>query len=263
MPTENNVNVKLEVFKEKFTGKLSIIAHFMHSAPNIYKEQEDYIWFPTYEEKKFLSEAFDLTSSGLSKNTQDKKNISNISTQGVKPDVVYNPSGVINPNLNVQRIDPQYTNKETVLQEKQKANYTNDYVKQQQTIPQKNQIYTEETKKENDFKNRFLQNTPTNEKEQTVNNFSNNIKTDDTKKEIYVPDPNYKHKQYDMKKDQQSARRDNNKTDINSAVIAQADLDAIDAALKKHTDKEEHMVQADEKTIVDKVINQKKKWARN
>ena len=44
-------------------------------------------------------------------------------------------------------------------------------------------------------------------------------------------------------------------------MIVKADADAIEKALKKHTeDKDESMVEADEKTIIDKVLKQKKKW---
>ena len=42
-------------------------------------------------------------------------------------------------------------------------------------------------------------------------------------------------------------------------VIIEADDAAIDAALKKHWEREKSFVEADEKTIIDKVLNQKKK----
>jgi ligand-binding SRPBCC domain-containing protein len=42
-------------------------------------------------------------------------------------------------------------------------------------------------------------------------------------------------------------------------VIIEADDAAIDAALKKHWEHEKSFVEADEQTIIDKVLNQKKK----
>ena len=43
------------------------------------------------------------------------------------------------------------------------------------------------------------------------------------------------------------------------AIIVEADADAIDAALKKRTKKDESLIEADEQTIIDKVLSQKKK----
>jgi len=262
MPTNNNVNIKLEVFKEKFSGKLSIIAHFIHSAPNVYKEQEDYVWFPTIEEKNFLIEAFDLTSPVFNKNYQDKKHISHVSTQDVKPDVVSHPPGVVEPNLNVQGPEPHYANKDPVVLDEQKNSVSSENT--QETNQANTQTYEEATKVEDNSDHSYFQSNQKNNREPAIIDFSKDAKTYDTKKDIKVPDTYYKQNQEENKKDQQYTQTNNDQTDINNAVIAQADFEAIDAALKKHTEKENYMVQADEKTIVDKVINQKKKgkWVR-
>ena len=47
------------------------------------------------------------------------------------------------------------------------------------------------------------------------------------------------------------------------AIIVEADADAIDAALKKRTKKDESIIEADEQTIIDKVLSQKKKGRWN
>jgi hypothetical protein len=263
MPPEHNVNIKLEVFKEK-SGKLSIIAHFIHSAPNLYKEQNDYVWFPTYEEKNFLIEAFNLTSNVLSKNYQDKKDISQISTQDVKPNIAPNRPRVIEPILNVQTTEPQFANKEPLVVGEHKTNNTFSSENKEETIQTNNQTYTEQTKNDNKSNDSFYHSDQKNMREPAVIDFSKNIKTYDTKKDIQAPDPHYTQNQRENKKKQQYTQTNNDETDINNAVIAQADFEAIDAALKKHTDKENYMVQADEKTIIDKVISQKKKgkWNR-
>ena len=48
-------------------------------------------------------------------------------------------------------------------------------------------------------------------------------------------------------------------------MIVEADADAIDDAIKKHTkEDDESIVEADEQTIIDKVLSQKKKgrWSK-
>ena len=60
MPRNDNINVRLEVCKDKNSGKLSIRAHFDLNAPNIEMDKDGYIWVPTIEEKEFLNEVFQL-----------------------------------------------------------------------------------------------------------------------------------------------------------------------------------------------------------
>ena len=44
-------------------------------------------------------------------------------------------------------------------------------------------------------------------------------------------------------------------------MIVKADSEAIEEALKRHKqDKDESMIDVDEKTIIEKVLKQKKKW---
>ncbi len=60
MAKNDNINIKLEVCKDKNSGKLSIRAHFDSNAPNVAMDKEGYIWLPTFEEKEFINEAFQL-----------------------------------------------------------------------------------------------------------------------------------------------------------------------------------------------------------
>ena len=60
MSKDANINIKLEVSKDKTSGKLSITAHFNDTAPNIIKENDTYYWIPTIEERDFLTEAFNI-----------------------------------------------------------------------------------------------------------------------------------------------------------------------------------------------------------
>jgi hypothetical protein len=60
MTKDDKINLKLEVYKDKNSGKLSLMAHFDKTAPNIYKDKENFYWEPTLEEKEFLFEAFKI-----------------------------------------------------------------------------------------------------------------------------------------------------------------------------------------------------------
>ena len=58
MSKVNNINIKLEVFKDNSSGKLSIMAHFDSNAPNVFEEKDGIFWMPTVEENELLNDAF-------------------------------------------------------------------------------------------------------------------------------------------------------------------------------------------------------------
>ncbi len=67
------------------------------------------------------------------------------------------------------------------------------------------------------------------------------------------------------KPDETPTEEKSNKEEKEQArVIVAADEEAIEAALKKHSDDDHSMVEVDEKTIIDKVLSQKKKgkWSK-
>ena len=68
MNKDDKINIKLEVFKDRNSGKLSILAHFDQNAPNIKKDSEGFIWIPTIEEKDLINEAFQLMPLDISFN---------------------------------------------------------------------------------------------------------------------------------------------------------------------------------------------------
>ena len=55
MTKDNKINIKLEVCKDKTSGKLSITAHFNSSAPNVIQNKDGFFWMPTIEEKDLWS----------------------------------------------------------------------------------------------------------------------------------------------------------------------------------------------------------------
>ena len=65
-------------------------------------------------------------------------------------------------------------------------------------------------------------------------------------------------------KESKSDELEKKKEEEDEGIIVEADSDAIETALEKHTGKDKSIVEADEQTIVDKVLSQKKKgkWTR-
>lgn len=62
MGKDNGVGIKVELSKDKNTGKLSVGVRFYSKAPNVSAEKDSFLWFPTDEEIDFLKEAFELFS---------------------------------------------------------------------------------------------------------------------------------------------------------------------------------------------------------
>ncbi len=60
MTKSDKINIRIEVYKDKNTGRLSIRTHFDSNAPNVITDSQGYVWIPTFEEKEFINEAFQL-----------------------------------------------------------------------------------------------------------------------------------------------------------------------------------------------------------
>lgn len=206
MSTDSKVNLRLEVFKDRNSGKLSITAHFNHNAPNIYRDKEGYIWMPTEEEKDLINEAFDLVSvnspapshkDNAEKLEEDKKTITapkpEIKTEREKP------------------VEVPQMNREPVVF---KTNADS--------------IRTEEFVKDTDLR---------------------------------IKDKPHEH---EIKEEPKFDEKVTPKKEEDEGFIVEADEDAINAALKKHVEKDKAFVEADEQTIIEKVLSQKKKgkWSR-
>ncbi len=248
MTKDDNINIKLEVIKDKFSGKISIVAHFVHNAPNVYKEKDGYIWFPTIEEKNLILEAFELTSTTTNYSYQGRTSPPTIPTQQDPSTVVSDSPSRIEPSLNIQHSEHRKTEKKPPVFDFNKDIQTEDFKINQDLTRSNNMLKTEEKKKDEPEKFRN----------------SKNIKTYGTNKNIELPDSYYRSKQEEVKKEEQYVKNIyKDKKELKEGVIAEADTEAIDAALKKYTEKEDYMVQADEKTIIDKVLNQKKKGKWN
>jgi hypothetical protein len=190
MTKNEKINIRLEVCKDKNSGKLSIMAHFDSNAPNVAMDCNGYFWMPTFEEKEFINEAYQLIPTDNFDSIKEK-------IQRKQENLDYKPV------INLPKI------------EKQKAS----------SVFEKKDDYT------------------------TDKNYEKNVfdKTTDIHNKIYEME-----QEGPSNNDKESNKKE-------EKVIIEADDAAIDAALKKHWEHEKSFVEADEQTIIDKVLNQKKK----
>jgi hypothetical protein len=133
------------------------------------------------------------------------------------------------------------------------------------TLEQKNesnnyQEYGEENLKDNDLQ-QYDKNTETDTYE---------IHDEQIKNEDYKENSDKKEETDTTNTDKTSTdevdytQKENDKILEDDGLIVEADSEAIEAALKKHADKDKTIIEADEQTIIDKVLSQKKKgkWSK-
>jgi len=220
MSKDDNVNIKLEVCKDKASGKLLIKAHFNKKAPNVFEEKSGTYWLPTVEEKNLLHEAFQLLPTDVYQNPPDNYNVNNDTNP---TDYTQDPKTQENNNTNSY------------------DDYNNDNVKTDD-LPQ--------------FDNPNETDLPLTDDEQ--------IKKDDDKGKIDKKVDDAIKKADKKTPDEIYNAPDTEKLLEDDGLIVEADSEAIEAALKKHSDRDKTLVEADEQTIIDKVLSQKKKgkWSK-
>ena len=264
MTKDDNINVKLEVCKDKTSGKLKIMAHFDQNAPNIIKDNDNYTWMPTPEEAAFINEAYqvfsiDTTYPPHQETTPKPEKIEDIQpTQEIEPEKI----GYTPPKQETEPKKFEYTPPKQEL-EPEKIGYTSP---QQEMEPKK-----EEAKKP-------IEPPSLNKQPDIFEVTTDDIKSDTFAEETHIPIKDTKKEpiekigeepKFDIKKEPtkeveavvEEEPKDKD-IDIDKGFIVEADAEAINAALKKHTE-DEKLVQADEQTIVDRVLSQKKKGKWN
>jgi len=209
MSKDSKINLRLEVFKDRNSGKLSITAHFNHNAPNIYRDKDGYIWMPTEDEKDLINEAFDLVS--------------------------------------INSLAPSHKNNFEKWEEDKKI------------IPASKPETKTEREKPMDVP-------PLNREPTVFKANANDIRTDEFVKGADLPDKDIQDKPHEHERREQPNfdEKETEKKEGDDGFIVEADEDAINAALKKHVEKDKAFVEADEQTIIEKVLSQKKKgkWSR-
>lgn len=204
MTKDNKINIKLEVCRDKNSGKLMLMAHFDSNAPNVFIDKDSYVWMPTLEEHNLINDAFEF-----------------LPTNG--------PTGSLGKNTT--------SSPEKTIEKEEKSDELPPIEKAEE--PTVFEITEEETKFE-EVKNEIDE--KINEKE---------------------PIPELEKKPEEPAKEETS---NEDKKDKDEGIIVEADQDAIERALKKHSDndKDDSIVEVDEQMIIEKVLSQKKKgrWAK-
>ena len=247
MIKDAKVSIKLEVCRDKTTGKLSITAHFSSNSPNVTQDKEGYCWMPTMEEKDLLNDAFELipmegrqvspmksTSKSLDKEEEITKSKPMVGEE-LKPEP--EPLQPVKEGKEPADLPLLETSNESDV-----FDVTDDHIKNddfERIIDKK----IDETSSKKDEKKDYKK------VEELI---------------IEEPEPE-KPKIEEPKPDEpKSNEPESEKKKYGEDMIVEADQEAIEAALQKHTKEAESIVEADEQTIIDKALSQKKKgrWKR-
>ncbi len=222
MSKDDNVYVKLELNKNKNSGKIDIVARFNNKAPNITVENNEYFWMPTIEEKNFLNEAFNLFPNSSVKKSSHS---------------AFDSKDSIPMKKETSEEEPKLEKKESMD------------IKE----PVKKEIYSE-TKTEDIEKEK-----PIEKKEPSVfkvTEENKEIKDEpDQSKSL-----DRKESDTDLPKEETGDEKTKNEDDaLIVKADSQAIENALEKHKKKNDDDDDTIVEADEKTIIDRVLKQKKK----
>lgn len=80
MKKNENIHVKLQVEKDRNSGKLTLNVHFDKDTPNFYTDKNVLSWCPTIEEIDFVNEAFKMISKCKSYKHEKKVNEDKVDT---------------------------------------------------------------------------------------------------------------------------------------------------------------------------------------
>jgi len=243
---DENIHIKIELCKDKSSGKITLGVHFDEKAPNFKIENNECFWTPTNEEKNILNEAFDLVIAGMKYKTQSENN--------TKIDTSYTPPSVkVEPEIKTKPMGEVIQNpKET--QEIEKQVFSKSEGIDKNTTSAKS-IFEENAKKELD---EIIKEKPkeTEKIEKQVFGTKKEVAPSFEKDNIQI-EPKSEVKSREMLKEEIIGGKDD-------STFFEPKVDSVDTALEKLQDTYEdeddnNIVEADEKTIIDRVFKQKKK----
>ena len=231
---DDNIHIKLEISKDKDTNELVITTRFDPSSSNFSKDEYGYIWIPTAEEIKFINDAFELVPTDKIKISPPEKKP--IKTTEKKEEKVETNK----PQVKVEEKPEEPAPPERKI-EKEPLSHTQQKEKKVET--NKPQVKVEEKLEEPSPFERKTEKEPLDHIE---------------KKEEEM--------RFEVTGEEQTSEKSPSKAtnDADKSIIVKADEKAIEKALKKDEDENGTIKEADEQTIIDKVLSQKKKgkWSR-
>jgi len=304
MNKNDKIHIKLEICKDENSNELKLMTHFDSNAPNFFKENDNFFWMPTIEEKDFINEAFNL----IPNNTN-----TTISPTKKTPPEPPNPENPPVPDTNPpEKKEEKPPHPEHPPQENSQLLYNKPPEKKEEKPPHPghppqdnpqasdtNPPWQKEEQKphpepSNPETPRLIGTPPPEKKEekpphpehppqdnpQLLNNKPPEKKEEKPKffhspfgkkkEENTLPEPPKKIETHEETVFEVTGEevKPENKDDADKKegdVFVKADDNAIKEALKKHEENDNSIVEADEKTIIEKVLSQKKKgrWSKD
>jgi hypothetical protein len=263
---KDKIHIRIELCKDENSGNITLLTYFDPNAPNLSQDNKGFYWLPTSEEKDFINDVFALFPEFEMKSPSHEKIVSeSLEKREEKPIES-------RPQINMERKEPEPSySPPTETKEEPRTLYppqTNMENKESQSTPVEPTENREEPKTlyppENNMENKESE-TP----------ISPPPYSDMEKKEPESPPSPFEKQEREYPVDnippfQKTEESESGETQQNSDEIkddskkdfVEADDQAIDRALEKGEEKE--MVEADEDTIVEKVLSQKQKgkWTR-
>lgn len=228
MLKDKNIGIKIELIKDKQLGKLKMVAHFNSKSSNVIIENNEYIWIPTIDEKELIDEAFGFMPS---EKTSKPNSTLNLKHELLTNEKELKPVPIFEKKPEENIIDaPTFGKEEPTV-----------FVVAKEGSFQPEEKVEEEVEKEVEKEL---------EKKQNKNLMAAKVKISQSGPEIEY---------YDKKTDKKNL--------IDKDMLVEADADAIAAALKRHSvkdDRDNSFKEVDEQTIIDRVLSQKKKgkWTK-
>ena len=224
MTEQNKLDIKLELIRDKSTGDLAILAHFDSKATNVFLDLDK-------NEYIWIP-------------TLEEKNLLNDAFNFFSSR--YKLKEVETKETEIMASLPEKIPSEESLCEKIPQDYTKSEEKTEELS------FFEKKEKENEESAIF---------EATEEKILSE-KTDNEHKKEEPMDV-----KVDIKSGEPEKERQTEEKKYEEEIIVEAEGEAVEAALKKHTRNEyedSNLVQGDEQTIIDKILNQKKKtrWPR-
>jgi len=281
MNKNNKIHIRIELCKDEDSGNITLMTYFDPNAPNFSQDNKGFYWLPTHEEKDFLNDVFEIFPEFEMKSPHAEKMIKESLEQ--KKD---NPV-VTEPPINMERRELEKTMTEPLekkdltppppqayMQKNElEKTMTESLEKKEEPItnnPQQVDMQKRETEKTmtellgkkeltppppQAYMQKNEQERPSSpfekqERQYPIDNIPPFKKTEETNPGTTQQTPNTNEVREEIK-------------DEPRKEFVEADDQDIDRALEKGEDKS--MIEADEDTIVERVLSQKQKgkWIRD
>lgn len=255
MNKNDNIHIRIELCKDGDSGDITLMTYFDTNAPNFSQDDKGFYWLPTPDEKNFLNEVFELFPEFQMKSPSLNKTLSE-PLKHTDENPVFNelPVDMESKEPEKTMTDPLEKKEEPVtnyppqtdMERKELEKTITDPLEKKETLtPPPSQANMEQRESETPSSPFEKQ-----ERKYPIDNIPPFQKKEETNPEMNQDTSNTNDDIREQIKDEQKKE------------FVEADDQDIDKALEKGEDKS--MIEADEDTIVERVLSQKQKgkWTR-